>query len=621
MTPNPAFSRKNDYVVAAGCGAFAFMNYFATLGPTVGPGDAGELTLAAWRLGVAHPPGYPLFTWLGRIVCLLPLPEPALATNGLTALVAAAAVAMLVLAARRLGLSLLGSVTAALVLGFGSAFWSAATSHEVYALTVLLLTLLLLAVSAPPPDGEQHATRSATTRYLLFAYIFGLALAHQPTALLWTPALIVLAWPDVRLLSPRALVSMLLFVLVGFSSSLGTLFLAQSHPALNWGDPGTFGRFWSHITASQYRPLAANLPAGEFGVRLKGLLPDWAAGTSLVALIAAAFGAVMLGLRQRRLLLGVLLLAATALFAVSYNIPDFRVHLLPSFVALALLAGVAVTTLETRAARLGRSRTWLQVLTAVFTVLVALAIPGHQLFLHRARNSENRTTLVRDLGENLLLSLPDSAVVFYGGDVAGNALRYVQAVRRVRPAVRTISREMLFAPDYYSAVAREQGLPGQTELLARVRTGDRDAALSVLLAAAAEAFARTRPVYFTAEIVTPAFFAGPLMQDWAVQPEGIVYRLIPKSEPLDSAVVLAGNRELWAGYDLTSLARSFQSGDYQTIQYVYAAARNNLGMFCLERGWVGPAIENLRQALVLPASPELAAAIRNNLARAESGNR
>ena len=35
------------------------------------------------------------------------------------------------------------------------------------------------------------------------------------------------------------------------------------------------------------------------------------------------------------------IVAATALFAVSYNIPDFRVHLLPSFVAVALLAGAA----------------------------------------------------------------------------------------------------------------------------------------------------------------------------------------------------------------------------------------------------------------------------------------
>lgn len=621
MTPNPLFSRKSDYLVAAGCGAVAFINYFATLGPTVGPGDAGELTLAAWKLGIAHPPGYPLFTWLGRIACLLHTPEPAFATNGLTALVAAAAVAVLVLAARRLGFSLTGSVTAALVLGFGPAFWSAATSHEVYAFTILLLALLIFAVAAPSREDEQRTARPAVARYLVPAYLFGLALAHQPTALLWLPALAALAWPDLRLLSPRTSGALLLAALLGFSSSLGTLFLAQSHPVFSWGDPSTLGRLWNHITASQYRSLALNLPSAEFAARLKGLPTSWAAGTSVAALIVAALGAVVLGFRQRRLLLGLLLLIVTVLFAIGYNIPDFRVHLLPSFVAVALLVGAAATWFESRVSALGRTHLRLAPVLAALGVLVALAVPGHQLLLHRARNSENRTTLVRDLGENLLLSLPDSAVIFYGGDVSGNALRYVQALMHARPAVRAVARDMLFAPDYYSALARELGLPGQAELLAQARNGGRDAALSALLAAAAEAFARTRPVYVTAEIVTPSFFAGPLVQRWAVVPEGIVYRLVPRAELPDSAAVLARDRELWSSYRLASLTRSYESDDYRTIQYVYAAARNNLGMFCLERGWTGPAVENLRLALTLPASPELAAAIRNNLARAESGNR
>lgn len=617
MTSNPAPSRKSDYLVAAGCGAVAFLNYFATLGTTVGTGDAGELTLAAWKLGIAHPPGYPLFTWLGRIACIVPVPEPALATNGLTALIAAVAVAVLVLAARRLGHSLAGSVVAGLAFGFGSAFWSTATSHEVYALTILFVALLLSVTGPESPDNE----RSATVRYLLPAYVFGLALAHQPTALLWAPALIVIAWPGARRLSGRTLAAMFLFALIGFSSSLGTLFLARSHPALNWGDPSTPGRFWSHITASQYRSLTQNLPPGEFAARLKGLLPDWARGTSPVALICAGVGGVVLGFRQRRVLLGLLLLAATALFALGYNIPDFRVHLLPSFVAVALLAGAAATEFEERVAAFGRGRPRAAAALSALAVLVVLAVPGHQLLLHRARNSENRTTLVRDLGENLLRSLPDSAVIFYGGDVSGNAIRYVQAVRRVRPLVRSVPLEMLLAPVYYSDLARELGLPGQAELLGGARARDRAAALQVLMTALAEAFARTRPVYFTAEIVTPAFFAGPLMQHRAIVPEGIVYRLIPKSEPLDSGVVLARNRELWSSYRLGALGRSYETNDGQIVQLMYTAGRINTGLFCLERGWPAAAAASLRAALELHTTPELADLVRRNLARAESGNR
>jgi len=42
-----------------------------TMHPTVAGGDSGELMGAACELGVAHPPGYPLFTmlsWLGTQV-------------------------------------------------------------------------------------------------------------------------------------------------------------------------------------------------------------------------------------------------------------------------------------------------------------------------------------------------------------------------------------------------------------------------------------------------------------------------------------------------------------------------------------------------------------------------
>jgi hypothetical protein len=38
--------------------------YCACLPRTVQTLDTGELVAAAWKLTVAHPPGYPLFVWL-----------------------------------------------------------------------------------------------------------------------------------------------------------------------------------------------------------------------------------------------------------------------------------------------------------------------------------------------------------------------------------------------------------------------------------------------------------------------------------------------------------------------------------------------------------------------------
>ncbi|MCB0093607.1 MAG: DUF2723 domain-containing protein, partial [Caldilineaceae bacterium] len=69
-----------------------------TLAPGLLAGDPGEFQFAAWRLGLAHPTGYPLYMMLGWIwqhsLALVGV-NPATALNALSALCAAVAVALL----------------------------------------------------------------------------------------------------------------------------------------------------------------------------------------------------------------------------------------------------------------------------------------------------------------------------------------------------------------------------------------------------------------------------------------------------------------------------------------------------------------------------------------------
>src|SRR5512137_765916 len=46
--------------------------YLLTLCPTVYLGDSGELTAAAFCLGVPHGSGYPLYALVGKVFCLIP---------------------------------------------------------------------------------------------------------------------------------------------------------------------------------------------------------------------------------------------------------------------------------------------------------------------------------------------------------------------------------------------------------------------------------------------------------------------------------------------------------------------------------------------------------------------
>src|SRR5712691_76170 len=69
--------------------------YIATLAPTVTLVDSGELIVAARFLGVAHPPGFPLYVMLAHLASLVPWGSVALRVNLASALFAALASATL----------------------------------------------------------------------------------------------------------------------------------------------------------------------------------------------------------------------------------------------------------------------------------------------------------------------------------------------------------------------------------------------------------------------------------------------------------------------------------------------------------------------------------------------
>src|SRR6266852_5802781 len=75
----------------------ALLLYSWTLAPTVTLTDSGELIVVAHGLGVAHPPGVPLWVILAHLASLVPLGNVAVRINFSSALFAALASAMLTL--------------------------------------------------------------------------------------------------------------------------------------------------------------------------------------------------------------------------------------------------------------------------------------------------------------------------------------------------------------------------------------------------------------------------------------------------------------------------------------------------------------------------------------------
>ena len=70
----------------------SFGVYLLTMGNTVSFFDSGELIAASATLGLAHPPGYPLYALVGHIFSYIPISNIAFRTNLASAVFGAMAV-------------------------------------------------------------------------------------------------------------------------------------------------------------------------------------------------------------------------------------------------------------------------------------------------------------------------------------------------------------------------------------------------------------------------------------------------------------------------------------------------------------------------------------------------
>src|SRR6266550_4235167 len=157
----------------------ALVLYSRTLAPTVTLTDSGELIVVAYGLGIAHPPGVPLWVLLAHLASLVPLGNVAARINFSSALFAALASAMFTLVVAELMITtsylaaskrrkkgaqrskraasrtrdedsgigrllvLAPALGAGLLMAFSRTLWSYATITEVYALNTLLILVIL----------------------------------------------------------------------------------------------------------------------------------------------------------------------------------------------------------------------------------------------------------------------------------------------------------------------------------------------------------------------------------------------------------------------------------------------------------------------------------------------
>jgi hypothetical protein len=140
-----AWDRVADMVLAVGLFAACLALYLQTLAPSVATlfDDSLEFPLVSYRLGIAHPTGYPLYTLLGKLFTLGPWRNVGWSVNLLSAVGAALTVVLVYLISRALVPRRWPALLGALALAVSPVFWSQSVIAEVYTLNSAFVAALL----------------------------------------------------------------------------------------------------------------------------------------------------------------------------------------------------------------------------------------------------------------------------------------------------------------------------------------------------------------------------------------------------------------------------------------------------------------------------------------------
>ena len=533
-------------MVTALAGIVPLVIYVSTLTSTVAGGDAGEMITVAYLLGVAHPPGYPLYTLLAKLASLFPVGTVAWRVNLFSALAGSAASLLLCRGVIRWTGDVAAGALAAGVLAFGPLVWPYAITAEVFALNNLFAAGLIY-VSARA-SRERGVTGSVSLRTLaLGALWLGLGFAHHHILVfLGVPyTLFLLALTERGVTSPRVLATFAGMVLLGMTPYL-YLVVASGHAPVTWGDTSTLDGFLTHFLRREYGTfrLAESTVGSEGGVGTRVALFWSAAGHSTWWIHVPLALLAILSLRRAGLArwLTALWVSALAFYVVVFSMLanarlEDPLHIVvqerfwqQALVVLSALMGVGL-------AELGR---WISPFRVAWLRWApALALPAALIVTQAPTMMAYQLHFVQDYGAAILQSLPQGTILIISSDEAVNSVRYLQYVEGVRTDVRVIPVGFLTNAWFRGYAARH--LPDVRLPAPRGRRpGDTSFSFREFLDVNAP-----RPVY----IVNRVPWLQSLEQAYALWPVGVVERISPRATPPDLATFVADAEASFARLD------------------------------------------------------------------------
>ncbi len=400
-------------IVTAAVGAFL---YLPQVKDSTGWYNSAEFSIAAATLDVPHAPGYPLFTRLGNLALrYLPGSTPAARINLLTSLIAILGGSLLSVLLLLHGLSLPAALAGGIFLLCGVTYRDQAILAEVYALEICFIAAGLLCGLML----EKGHTGAASGFACGLAGTLGVG--HRPTFGLFALTLLLFireaGQRQVKMPSGRFWAAMGFGVLIGFLPSVD-LYLRLQNPARVLLDPLTgqgIDGFLQVFTGTVYSGGFMVFHPLELWQRLLEFLRLCIFENGIWLLIGPG---TLLALRPRTV--GALPAALTAIlainlaFVINYNAFEAHTMLLPSFMALAGLAAIALDLIRSD-----------KIKTLACVALMSTAV--FSLSLHPAENDDPEIYM-----RKILSGLPAKAMVLMSNDAEFRPYWYLRLFKKFR---------------------------------------------------------------------------------------------------------------------------------------------------------------------------------------------
>jgi hypothetical protein len=469
MKDHPNTYTSVDYLLAFILAMIAIAVYNATLTPSLSylSPDGNELATVPYILGLAHSPGYPFYTWLGKVFTWLPVGDVAHRMNLMSSIMGGLGVGCLYLIvvallhphASSTPFRRFAAFATALLFAFSTTFWSQTGIAEVYVPNIAMIALTLLALL------QWEKTRSDWI-FFLFALLFGLSLGTHLSNVGFAPAFVIfILLTDIKSLKRPTWwlagiigfgIGVMQFLWLPLKASTLTdhAMLARSPTSLKGLYSYTLGAFSQLKFAFPIRELPdrlviyLDLVRGEFGI---------------LGLFLGVIGLAALLLRRPRhyyLLVGMYLVHVW--FFIQYRAFDLEVFFLPAhflwaiFIAFGLveiLAGLAAMI------KFLPGKLTQKTVTGILVVCVLLAsfVP---LLRNWRSNDRSEDVAINDFYANTWEMLPENSTLITQGGVFGYEAFYWQLVYDTRSDVElptlptaTPSKPDMLKGDVYSTTS------------------------------------------------------------------------------------------------------------------------------------------------------------------------